>query len=116
LIPLTCTIRAEGEYYISPITVDMAIYSLVRKQLRRGLHRIYVYGMLPWPVWTTVPSGCARKVLGENLAWKHLEHWNAAVGVDEGRNTTSANLTNHTEDLKRKFTEFRNHGIPARHF
>jgi len=28
---------------------------------------------------------------GENLAQKGLERWNAAVGVDEGKNITSAN-------------------------
>ena len=37
-------------------------------------------------VWTPDPSGRARKGLGNNLAWKCLERWNAAVGVDEGKN------------------------------
>jgi len=31
-----------------------------------------------------------RKSLGKNLAQKCLEHWNAAVGIDEGK-ITSAN-------------------------
>jgi len=81
----------------------MAIYSLVHKQLHHALHRIYVYGMLPWPVWTTDPSGCTmrKEGSGENLGWKHLEHWKAAIGVDEGKNTTSTTLTNRTEGLKR---------------
>ena len=35
-------------------------------------------------VWTPDPSGHARKGLENNFAWKYLEHWNAAVGVDEG--------------------------------
>jgi len=51
-----------------------------------------------------------RKGLGKNLAQKCLEHWNAAVSVDEGTNITSANqrlssindLTNHVEDLKKE--------------
>ena len=38
-------------------------------------------------VWTLDPSDRARKGLGNNLARKCLEHWNAAVGVDEGKNT-----------------------------
>ena len=37
-------------------------------------------------VWTPDPSGRARKGLGNNFARKCLEHWNAAVGVDEGKN------------------------------
>ena len=37
-------------------------------------------------VWTPDPSGRARKGLGNNLARKCLERWNAAVGVDEGKN------------------------------
>ena len=37
-------------------------------------------------VWTPDPSGHVRKGLGNNLAWKCLERWNAAVGVDEGKN------------------------------
>ena len=37
-------------------------------------------------VWTPDPSGHARKGLVNNLAWKCLECWNAAVGVDEGKN------------------------------
>ena len=37
-------------------------------------------------VWTPDPSGCVRKGLGNNLARKCLERWNAAVGVDEGKN------------------------------
>ena len=37
-------------------------------------------------VWTPDPSGCVRKGLGNNLARKCLEHWNAAVGVDEEKN------------------------------
>ena len=37
-------------------------------------------------VWTPDPSGHARKGLGNNLARKCLERWNAAVGVDEGKN------------------------------
>jgi len=42
-------------------------------------------------VWTPDPSSSARKGLGKNLAWKCLECWNAAVGVDEGKITSSAN-------------------------
>ena len=87
-------------------------------------------------VWTLDISGCARKRLGNNLAWKCLECCNVAVGVDEGKNTTPANqysrftndiysrtkklekcyLTNRIEDLKMQFEGFNNHGIPARHF
>ena len=37
-------------------------------------------------VWTPDPSGHTRKGLGNNLARKCLERWNAAVGVDEGKN------------------------------
>ena len=37
-------------------------------------------------VWTPDPSGRARKGLVNNLARKCLERWNAAVGVDEGKN------------------------------
>ena len=37
-------------------------------------------------VWTPDPSGRARKGLGNNLARKCLQRWNAAVGVDEGKN------------------------------
>ena len=40
----------------------------------------------PGLVWTPDPSGRARKGLGNNLARKCLERWNAAVGVDEGKN------------------------------
>ena len=37
----------------------------------------------------------------ENLAQKCLEHWNAAVGVDEGKNATSANQrSSSTNDRK----------------
>ena len=32
------------------------------------------------------PYGCARKGLRNNLARKCFERWNAAVGVDEGKN------------------------------
>jgi len=43
-------------------------------------------------VWTPDLSGRTRKCLGgKNLTWKCLECWNAAVGVDEGKNITSAN-------------------------
>ena len=38
-------------------------------------------------VWTPDPSGHARKGLGNNITRKCLERWNAAVGVDEGKNT-----------------------------
>ena len=38
-------------------------------------------------VWIPEPSGHT----GNNLARKCLERWNAAVGVDEGKNATSAN-------------------------
>ena len=41
-------------------------------------------------VWTPDPSGCVRKGLGNNLAQKFLECWNAGVSVDEGKNATSA--------------------------
>ena len=34
----------------------------------------------------SLDPGCARKGLGNNLARKCLERWNAAVGVDEGKN------------------------------
>ena len=44
-----------------------------------------VYSLDPRPFWPT------RKGLGNNLSWKCLEHWNAAVGVDEGKNATPAN-------------------------
>ena len=70
-IPLT--IRAEGEYFdafLQPIVNNSGhgyLGFFLHKQLCHGLHRIYVYGMLPWPVWTTDPSGCARKVLGKTL-------------------------------------------------
>ena len=37
-------------------------------------------------VWTPDPSGRARKGLVNNLVRKCLEHWNAAVSVDEGKN------------------------------
>ena len=37
-------------------------------------------------VWTPDPSGHARKGLENNFAQKCLECWNAAVGVDEGKN------------------------------
>ena len=37
-------------------------------------------------VWTPDPSSRAKKGLGNNLARKCLERWNAAVGVDEGKN------------------------------
>ena len=37
-------------------------------------------------VWTPDPSGRARKGLGNNLARKCLERWNATVGVEEGKN------------------------------
>ena len=39
-----------------------------------------------WVVWTPDTLGRARKGLGNNLAQKCLERWNAAVGVDEGKN------------------------------
>ena len=42
-------------------------------------------------VWTPDPSGRTRKGLGKNLAWKCLEHWSTANGIDEGKNATSAN-------------------------
>ena len=42
-------------------------------------------------VWTPDPSGHVRKNLGNNFAQKCLERWNAAIGVDEGKNATSAN-------------------------
>ena len=70
------------------------------------------------------------------LVWKCLEHWNGTVCVDEGKNATSANQRlsstssrnlkylklgvvpdlNCVEDLRMKFVEFINRGIPARHF
>jgi len=31
------------------------------------------------------PTPNPQEVSGENLAWKCLEHWNASVGVDEGK-------------------------------
>ena len=45
----------------------------------------------PWLVWTPKPSGHVKKDLGINLTQKCLERWYAAVGVDGGRNATSAN-------------------------
>ena len=54
--------------------------------------RLYVWRTtLPYQpdsslVWAPDPSGRARKGLGNNLARKCLERWNAAVGVDEGKN------------------------------
>ena len=42
--------------------------------------------LVQYLVWTPDPSGRVRKGLGNNLARKCLEHWNAAVGVDEGKN------------------------------
>ena len=44
------------------------------------------YLILASLVWTPDPSGHVRKGLGNNLAQKCLERWNAAVGVDEGKN------------------------------
>ena len=48
--------------------------------------RHYLVFHSPLVVWTPDPSGRARKGLGNNLARKCLERWNAAVGVDEGKN------------------------------
>lgn len=44
---------------------------------------LYVY-----VVWTPDLSGCVRKGLGNNFAWKCLECWNAAVSVEEVHQAT----------------------------
>ena len=40
-------------------------------------------------VWTLL--AVQERVWLENLAWNCLEHWKAAVNVDDGMNTTSVN-------------------------
>ena len=53
------------------------------------------------------PSGHVRKGLGNNFARKCLEQWNAAVGVDEGKNTALANQPGtfyHMHDFKGRKT------------
>ena len=47
-------------------------------------HCLYLENLVAW---TPDSSSRARK----GLAWKCLKRWNAAVGVDEGKNATSAN-------------------------
>ena len=59
---------------------------------REGSGEVYV-------VWTSDPSGHARKGLGNNLARKCLEDWNAAVGVDEGKSARSANQRSSSLEL-----------------
>ena len=52
-------------------------------------------------VWTPDPSGHVRKGLGNNLAQKFLECWNAGVSVDEGKNATSASQHSSSTDSRK---------------
>ena len=60
-----------------------------------GVTHSYSLSLDPRPFW---PHKIGS---GENLAQKCLECWNVAVGVDEGKNATSANQrSSSTNDRK----------------
>ena len=92
--PASIGISPVFEYCHKPLILNChPVFSLeLRHSVPDFVSQIFSIGLAvgslakPDLVWTPDPSGRARKGLGNNLAQKCLECWNAAVGVDEGKN------------------------------